>query len=695
MSGRLAIVLSICVVAAAAARQQSASGSQSDQPTFRAGANYVRVDMYPTRNGQPIEDLRQDEIELFEDGKPQRIEAFEHVHIRPAAPTDVRVDPESLTRSREQAADPRARVFVVFLDTYHTQIDGSARMREPLVRFIDSVLGPDDLIGVMTPEMSAADLTLARKTTVMSRMISDNTFWGRRDRGIVDNDPKEDVYDACYPPNSQKYGQPDNPIATAMKARRREKLSLDALEDLSAHLNGIREERKAVLVVTEGWLLFTPDRRLMDAQGDQPPPVAIPPGDRFGRRPSDTGASTGRSQAGMQAECDADRIALASMDDQDRLLRIGNDANRSNVSFYTVYARGLVPFDAPIGPAAPPPPRQDAANLSSRQNGLKLLADATDGTWVITNEIEKAMSRIVADLSSYYLLGYYSTNTKLDGGFRSITVRVKRPGVQVRARKGYRSLTADAVRKAATKTATAVTPDSPVAKAFNTVAAADARAPLRLRTASWRADSDRTSSMWIVGEIDADARRQMISARLAKADVTVFAPDGRRVTNATNVDMADGSFAVRVSDDAGLAPGEYSIRVRVAADADRSGPLTDSLRAVLPDASSILGEPVLWRRGLATGPRFVATADPRFSRTDRVRLELPTRSVGTATARLLDRQGAPLPVPLSVSDRSEASDGLRWIVVDGTLAPLAAGDYAIEVTLAGTTRVTAIRVKTQ
>ena len=49
--------------------------------------------------------------------------------------------------------------------------------------------------------------------------------------------------------------------------------------------------------------------------------------------------------------------------------------------------------------------------------------------------------RIAADLSSYYLVGYYSTNAKLDGRFRSITVRVKRPGVSVRARRGYRALT--------------------------------------------------------------------------------------------------------------------------------------------------------------------------------------------------------------------------------------------------------------
>ena len=67
--------------------------------------------------------------------------------------------------------------------------------------------------------------------------------------------------------------------------------------------------------------------------------------------------------------------------------------------------------------------------------------------------------------------------------------------------------------------------------------------------------------------------------------------------------------------------------------------------------------------------------------------------MGMASARFLDRQGGSLAVPLSVSDRIDASDNMRWIVVDGILAPLAPGDYAIEVTLDGTARVTAIRIK--
>ena len=71
-------------------------------------------------------------------------------------------------------------------------------------------------------------------------------MWGRKGR-LVDDDPKEESYQQCY-----GMGR----LVDEMKARRREKLTLDALSDLMVHLGGIREERKALVVVTEGWQLF-------------------------------------------------------------------------------------------------------------------------------------------------------------------------------------------------------------------------------------------------------------------------------------------------------------------------------------------------------------------------------------------------------------------------------------------------------
>ena len=112
------------------------------QPTFRTGANYVRVDMYATEDGTPVEDLKVDEIR-----PPRRRRRPEDRDLRarrraPAVRRRSRLEPNTVAESREMAADARARVFVIFLDTYHTQLGSSARMRVPLTRFLDRHLGP-------------------------------------------------------------------------------------------------------------------------------------------------------------------------------------------------------------------------------------------------------------------------------------------------------------------------------------------------------------------------------------------------------------------------------------------------------------------------------------------------------------------------------------------------------------------------
>src|SRR5512140_2344043 len=88
-------------------------------PTFRAGANFVRVDVYPTAAGRPVGDLAKDEFEVLEDGVPQAIVTFEHVSVRGGSPPSERVEPRSAREANEQAADARNRLFVLFLDSYH------------------------------------------------------------------------------------------------------------------------------------------------------------------------------------------------------------------------------------------------------------------------------------------------------------------------------------------------------------------------------------------------------------------------------------------------------------------------------------------------------------------------------------------------------------------------------------------------
>ena len=161
---------------------------QSQQPTFRGGINVVRVDL-ATRDGRVVDDRRQPTSRSSRTASAT-IDAFELVRVRPPVAQELRAEPNSVAESRQMAADSRARIFVIFLDTYHTQIEGSARMRSPLLQFIDRVVGQDDLVGSMTPEMSASDADVSggppssRGCSTTTRSGAPRTHWRRqRPRG--------------------------------------------------------------------------------------------------------------------------------------------------------------------------------------------------------------------------------------------------------------------------------------------------------------------------------------------------------------------------------------------------------------------------------------------------------------------------------------------------------------------------------
>jgi hypothetical protein len=110
-----------------------------------------------------------------------------------------------------------------------------------------------------------------------------------------------------------------------------------------------------------------------------------------------------------------------------------------------------------------------------------------------------------------------------------------------------------------------------------------------------------------------------------------------------------------------------------------------------------IGEPpagtgiLFMRRGPSTGNRETPTADARFRRAERLILEMPASSADTVSARLLDRAGNPLTTPVTAGIQEDA-DGLRWRRVEVVLAPLAQGDYIIELSAGGERTLTGFRV---
>ena len=678
MRCRIFASFALAVAGAAIAIAQAGSTPQPPQqeqkpPIFRTEANFVRVDAYPTRNGQPVLDLTAEDFEVLEDNKPQSIQTFEHVVVTPAGPEAQRSEPNTLEASRQLVANPKNRVFVLFLDTPHVSVEGAWHAREPLIRMIDRVLGADDLVGIMTPRMAAADVVLARKTTVIASGLRDIWPWGERHTILQDEREKE--YEACYPRREQAG------LVAEMIARKRERATLEALQELVYHLRDLREERKAIVTVSEGWLLYGPNpdmtRPRKDEFGNQEPtpgpdPISVgPDGKLTTKNPNNYIGGYSKQQ------CDTDRQYLSQIDDPKYFRDMMGEANRGNATFYTVDPRGLPVFDTPIGPAPPPPLVVDSAMLRTRLDSLRMLADNTDGIAVLNNnDLDVGLKRIANDLSSYYLLGYYSTNGKLDGKFHTIKVRVKRPGIDVRARKGYRSATESEVA-AARKASSAPVP--PTVAAVTTAMSALSRLRPDSRFSMnavpiQNPDAKTITTVWIAGELPAGAAGNP----WAQGGTVGLDVKAGTSTTTAQVTLAAGNrtFAVPVKLSTPVESGTLDVRATLAGNSPDAERFSDILRL---DLSTAVGQPLLFRRGLSTGNRLLPAASFQFSRTERVRLEFP---VGADTkpgaGRLLDKAGEPLAIPVTIGERTDQQTGQHWLTADITLAPLSAGDYVVE-----------------
>jgi VWFA-related protein len=667
---RILVSLWLACVAAAAAQDRPVPDPQ--QPTFRTGIQSVRVDLYVTHDGEPVRDLRREEVQVFEDGVAQNVDTFERITFSEPGSSPV-VDPQTAAERRKLATDHRARLFVLFLTAPEPRPTFAQRQPQPrqtqsqVIQMLNGLLGPDDVIAVMTPYMRIEDLTFQR------RVPSEHELWFQE----LNKDPKQSRWDACFPPGG---GSPNG----EMKARYRELMTLQGLEGLVTHLSGLRDERKHILVMSDGFRLYTKNPRL-PSRG-QPESGGFP----IGGGGVGIGPRVGDSVGGARIpyDCEQDLRDLASLDHGSRLDQIATYAQRTNVSFYPISLQRTT-----SDPTRNLRLRGSFENNSTAmmQSSLRDLAEDTDGVSIVnTSNVEALLRRIVTTTSSYYLVGYTPANTAADGRFRRITVKVSRPDTNVTARAGYVAGLAAPAPVAPVETRKPIDPVDVSMRALNV----SDTSVLHVRPAVWtrnNATGAPTTSVWIDAELDSQLRRQRLQAETGSVEMTLRPlRGGDPVSRQIPVTTTAPNFAFELHGTDALAPGEYSVQLQVTGAGGE--PVGEFLRVTVPDSTSSLGEALLLRRGPATGPRYLRTADPRFYRTDRLRLELPTDSKGPATARLRDRRGGALATPVQVTDREDDAGQFRWIVADVPLTSVAPGDYAVEVTQGSVTRITAFRV---
>ena len=630
--------------------QPPAGTDAAGQPVFRAGINFVRVDVIATdRQGVPVTDLSLNDFEVFEDGKPQAVETFRLIKVDAVAPEYTTRAIRTREDEETAAADENARIFVFFLDDYNVRQGTAMAVRKPVSEFIRNQLAPNDLVAVMYPLTPLDAVVLTRNHEAVIRAVE--RFEGRKFR----YEPRNEI--------EMKYS--DQPTEIVERIRRQ--VSLSALKGLSVKLGALREGRKAIVLLSEGYTAMLPPQ-MRDA-------IAGVPG--FGN------PARGNPLAG-ENNLNEDRArSMAEIDLQSELQLVFDAANRSNTAIYAVDPRGLSTGEFDIADNIGN--RQSQEALRSTISSLQTLAENTDGRAIVNrNDLAKGMEQIVRDSSAYYLLGYNSTQAPQDGKFHPIRVRVKRPGIQVRARKGYWALSA-------AETARVTAPPKPgpppaVAKAISSIASAGAN---RRFVRTWLGTSPGIEGLTMVtfvwepvaaapGVKREELRQVKLVATSGGGEEFFSGPVGTAAT--------DGARGAAVSFN--VKPGK--LRLRVAVEGDSPVALDNEDREVtIPDLTTPdlrLATPRVFvaRNGreyqvLKADNAPVPVALREFRRTDRllVRFDAFGKPTGplVLSARLLNRQGqkmSDLPVAAPAADANSHQ-------VDLPLSSLAMGEYLLEV----------------
>jgi VWFA-related protein len=402
---------------ALAAGQNPAPAPQP--PTFKLRVDYVEVDVVVTdKQGNLVRDLKKEDFQVFEDGKNQTVSAFTTVDIpieRADRPLFAASPIEPDVRTNERPFD--GRVYVMVIDDLHTRFGRSQRVKAAAKQFIERRLGANDLMAVVHTAGPAAgnqEFTSNRKLLIAA---VDRTQGRKLDSATAN---KTNAYNSTIAMRQQ--GDPLNDPEDAERGFNA-RTSLDTLRNIAEWFGSVRGRRKAILFVSEGI-----DYDIND----------LIPG-------------TGSNHRDASMVLDATRDAIAA-------------ATRTNVSIYGIDPRGLTdlgdesieitayPDDTSLGIGA----GSLQSELRMAQDSLRTLSDETGGFAVVNkNDFSTAFQRIVEDNSSYYVLAYYPPDAK-PGRVHRIDVRVTRPALTVRARRGYVT-----PRKVEAATASSKSPSTP------------------------------------------------------------------------------------------------------------------------------------------------------------------------------------------------------------------------------------------
>ena len=393
---------------------------QSVEDVVRISTNLVQVDPSITDSkGKPVTDLRADEVQILEDGKPQSITNFSYIALdstetsRPGTPAqhgDKNAPPIPAVRLKPEQV---RRTTALVVDDIGLSFESAYYVRRALKKFLDQQMQPDDLIAIIRTGGGIGALQQFTSDKRQLYAAVEKVKWNPSGRGGVS---------AFAPIESNPVGQasPEAGGTTAspdLDQFREDIFAVGTLGALNYIVRGLRElpGRKSVVLISDGFKIFSRS----DPEGSE-------------------------------------RILMA-------LRRLIDLANRASVVIYTIDARGLQTLgltaaDSTSGMSSEQVEQSLSnrrADFSESQNGLDYLARQTGGlAFRNNNDLNAGIKRVIDDQQGYYLIGYRpdeATFDKVSGRrkFHKLSLKITRPGkFNVRMRNGFYGITDEEAKSA-------------------------------------------------------------------------------------------------------------------------------------------------------------------------------------------------------------------------------------------------------
>jgi len=535
------------------AAQQPADATQESVVTFRTETNFVEVHAIVTNDdGEFVRGLTIDDFELYEDGQQQTPTVFSLVDV----PIEPRFAPmnEDGTIAEPIEPDVRAttgpfegRIFIVLLDDLHTHISRTLQVRDIAKQFISEYLGENDLAAVIFTsgrQESGQELTNNRRLL----MEAIDRFQARKlpspggermaahlleaSGNIDDGTGESPEYRSNEALQDAESVRDPLDFERAYNIRR----SLNAIENISEWLGDVQGRRKALLFFSEGF----------EYDIYQPFNLA----------------------KGSSAVIAETREATAA-------------AQRANVNVYGIDPRAMNNFGemAQVRGYSRYPQltyqgfRGMGRELLLSQESLISLSEETGGLSVVNQaDLAGGLGRIVLDNSRYYVLGYYSDANEWERDrFMDLDVRMTRPDLNVRARKGFLPPDVESIEREREELLDSGA--SPVLLAAMDKPVPVGDFPLRVFAAPLRGSND-NGSVVVALEIDGSALRfeEREGRFFESVEVSIVAIDeGARVqggdSKTFNLNLEPATHervarsGVRLLSQLDLEPGRYQIRV--------------------------------------------------------------------------------------------------------------------------------------